>query len=158
LGVFHPVQGDKRSLEGHDVSYIPDLVEQGVLTPGERLPPGRELAAQLRLSRTALREALQTLAALDLVVARHGRGLCGWEALQATAQRHCYTMRSLVLLEALSLPDLPEGFAPLCELVMQRDLRDHQRVAALCEAAWQGISAGAIAHDIPLIATRAIPW
>ncbi|WP_228026425.1 GntR family transcriptional regulator [Thermogemmatispora aurantia] len=84
------------------------LVEQGMLTPGERLPPGRELAAQLRLSRTALREALQT-----------------------TTQRHCYTMRSLVLLEALSLSDLPEGFALLCELVMQRDLRDHQRVAAL---------------------------
>ncbi|GER83914.1 hypothetical protein KTAU_25510 [Thermogemmatispora aurantia] len=79
-----------------------------MLTPGERLPPGRELAAQLRLSRTALREALQT-----------------------TTQRHCYTMRSLVLLEALSLSDLPEGFALLCELVMQRDLRDHQRVAAL---------------------------
>ncbi|GER82217.1 hypothetical protein KTAU_08550 [Thermogemmatispora aurantia] len=51
------------------------------------------------------------------------------------AQRHCYTKRSLVLPEALSLPDLPQGFAPLCELVMQGDLRDYRLVVA----AWQGI-------------------
>ncbi|WP_399358656.1 hypothetical protein [Thermogemmatispora tikiterensis] len=39
---------------------------------------------------------------------------------------------------------------------MQGDLRDHQRAAALCKAAWQGIYAWAIAHNIPLIETQAI--
>ncbi|RAQ94281.1 FadR/GntR family transcriptional regulator [Thermogemmatispora tikiterensis] len=88
MGVFQPVQDDHRSLEGRIVSYIRDLVEQGVLTPGERLPPERELAAQLRVSRTALREALHTLAALGLVEARHGRGVfVVGGSLQATAQR-----------------------------------------------------------------------
>nr|BBH92043.1 GntR family transcriptional regulator [Thermogemmatispora argillosa] len=88
MGLFQPVQDEKRSLEGRIVSYIRDLVERGVLTPGERLPPERELAAQLRVSRTALREALHTLAALGLVEARHGRGIfVVGGALQATAQR-----------------------------------------------------------------------
>ncbi|WP_376796319.1 FadR/GntR family transcriptional regulator [Thermogemmatispora sp.] len=88
MSVFQPVQDGQRSLEGRIVSYIRDLVEQGILTPGERLPPERELAAQLRVSRTALREALHTLAALGLVEARHGRGIFViGGSLQATAQR-----------------------------------------------------------------------
>ncbi|RAQ94101.1 GntR family transcriptional regulator [Thermogemmatispora tikiterensis] len=112
LDVFQPVQGDKRSLEGRSVSYIRDLVlvEQGMLAPGKRLlPPERELAVHLRVSCTALWEALQTLAAPGLVVARRGRGSSWLGALRATEQRQCYAMRSLVLLEALRLPDLPAG-------------------------------------------------
>jgi GntR family transcriptional repressor for pyruvate dehydrogenase complex len=82
------MQEPHRSLEGRIVDYIRDLVERGELTAGERLPPERELAAQLRVSRTVLREALHTLGALGLVESRHGRGVfIAGGSIQATAQR-----------------------------------------------------------------------
>lgn len=42
--------------------------------PGERLPPERQWAAELGVSRAALREALRLLAERGLVVQRHGAG------------------------------------------------------------------------------------
>ncbi len=88
MTVFQPVQEPNRSREGRIVDYIRNLVEQGQLTPGERLPPERELAAQLGVSRPVLREALHTLAALGLVESRHGRGVfIVGGSIQATAQR-----------------------------------------------------------------------
>src|SRR5919205_833269 len=88
MSVFQPVQEPNRSLAGRIVDYIRDLVERGELTAGERLPPERELAAQLGVSRTVLREALHTLAALGLVESRHGRGVfIAGGSIQATAQR-----------------------------------------------------------------------
>jgi GntR family transcriptional repressor for pyruvate dehydrogenase complex len=48
---------------------------RGVLTPGLRLPPERELALSLGTNRTTLREALRTLEAEGLVEARHGHGV-----------------------------------------------------------------------------------
>ncbi len=55
-----------RQLEG--------LVLDGVLHPGERLPPERELAREMDVSRPSLREALQKLEAAGLVETRHGGG------------------------------------------------------------------------------------
>lgn len=46
----------------------------GTLAPGSTLPPERELAAMLGVSRLTLRAALATLAAADLVRAHHGKG------------------------------------------------------------------------------------
>jgi GntR family transcriptional repressor for pyruvate dehydrogenase complex len=86
--IFQPVNDAQRSLDGRVVTYIRELVERGELVPGDRLPPERELATQLGVSRTALREALHTLAAQGLVDLRHGRGvfITGGSA-QAAAQR-----------------------------------------------------------------------
>ncbi|MDE2308709.1 MAG: GntR family transcriptional regulator, partial [Xanthomonadaceae bacterium] len=47
---------------------------EGVLSAGERLPPERELAEQLGVSRPSLREALQKLASKGLVRTRQGGG------------------------------------------------------------------------------------
>jgi GntR family transcriptional repressor for pyruvate dehydrogenase complex len=86
--MFRPMQETPRSLEGRVVDAIRDLVESGKLAPGDRLPPERELAVQLGVSRTVLRESLATLAALGLVEARHGRGVfVVGKSIQATAQR-----------------------------------------------------------------------
>jgi DNA-binding FadR family transcriptional regulator len=46
----------------------------GELAPGERLPPERELATTLGVSRLTLRAALATLVADGLVSVHHGRG------------------------------------------------------------------------------------
>jgi len=47
---------------------------RGELAAGERLPPERELATQLGVSRLTLRAALATLEAAGLISVRHGSG------------------------------------------------------------------------------------
>lgn len=49
-------------------------IVQGEHRPGERLPPERQWAVALGVSRSALREALRLLAERGLVVQRHGAG------------------------------------------------------------------------------------
>ena len=85
---FQPMRSSNRSLAGRIVDTLRDMVESGKLTLGQQLPPERELAVQLGVSRTALREALHTLAALGLVEVRHGRGVfVTGSSIQAAAQR-----------------------------------------------------------------------
>ena len=55
------------------VERILRSVKLGAIRPGERLPPERELAAQLRVSRDTLREAIHALAAEGIVVSTRGR-------------------------------------------------------------------------------------
>lgn len=50
------------------------LIKAGELERGSRLPPERELAQMLAVSRTALREALRILEATGVLEARVGRG------------------------------------------------------------------------------------
>lgn len=57
---------------------------EGSLRPGDRLPPERDLAAQLGVSRPPLREAIQKLVSKGLVVTRHGVGTIVTDRLEAT--------------------------------------------------------------------------
>ncbi len=50
------------------------MILEGILLPGEKLPPERELAKQFEVSRPSLREALQILEAKHLVRRRQGGG------------------------------------------------------------------------------------
>src|SRR6056297_3535814 len=56
------------------VRQIEGLVLRGVLRPGDRLPPERELASRLDVSRPTLREALADLEARWLIESRPGGG------------------------------------------------------------------------------------
>src|ERR1700726_1611982 len=56
------------------VQQIEDSVLKGTLKPGDQLPAERELAQQLGVSRTAVREAVKTLREKGLVEAYSGRG------------------------------------------------------------------------------------
>ena len=47
---------------------------EGSLKPGDRLPPERELAIELGVSRPSLREAIQKLASKGMVQSRQGGG------------------------------------------------------------------------------------
>jgi len=63
------------------VSQIEEMILDGALKPGDQLPPERELAQQLEVSRPSLREALVILEAKGLVHARRGGGTFVSDAL-----------------------------------------------------------------------------
>lgn len=69
--LFRPVRAGNAFEE--TVERLLQAIRLGVVPPGERLPPGRELAARLGVSRVTLREALGTLAAEGYLESRRGR-------------------------------------------------------------------------------------
>jgi DNA-binding FadR family transcriptional regulator len=70
--VFEPVAAST-AFEG-TVERLGTAIKLGLLAPGERLPPERELATRLAISRSTLRMALQALAEGGYLVAQRGRG------------------------------------------------------------------------------------
>jgi GntR family transcriptional regulator, transcriptional repressor for pyruvate dehydrogenase complex len=57
---------------------------EGSLRPGDRLPPERELAVDLGVSRPSLREAIQKLASKGMVQSRQGGGTYVTDALETS--------------------------------------------------------------------------
>jgi GntR family transcriptional regulator, transcriptional repressor for pyruvate dehydrogenase complex len=55
-------------------TYIRGRIERGDLKPGDRLPPERDLAAQIGVSRPTVRTALRSLATMGVVQSKQGAG------------------------------------------------------------------------------------
>jgi GntR family transcriptional repressor for pyruvate dehydrogenase complex len=68
--IFEPIKPKRVSDE--IVEQLKSLVFQGKLKAGEKLPPERELARSLNVSRVSLREALNTLQGMGLLEIQHG--------------------------------------------------------------------------------------
>jgi GntR family transcriptional repressor for pyruvate dehydrogenase complex len=62
------------SVSSEIVAHIETLISNGSLAPGTKLPPERELAQVLKVSRASLREAMHDLEAKRVVERRPGRG------------------------------------------------------------------------------------
>lgn len=56
------------------VKQLTNLINNGSLKPGDRLPTERELAIQLNVSRTAIREALRSLETMGFIESKVGDG------------------------------------------------------------------------------------
>ena len=56
------------------VKQIIDRIKSGELKPGDRLPTERDLALQLNVSRTAIREALRSLEIMGVIDSKVGSG------------------------------------------------------------------------------------
>ena len=56
------------------VAQVSELISRGELRPGDRLPPERELALRLGISRPSLRAGLRSLIAMGILRARQGSG------------------------------------------------------------------------------------
>ncbi|OCG74602.1 FadR/GntR family transcriptional regulator [Microbacterium sediminis] len=69
--VFRPVRAGQK-LED-TVARLVQAIRLGVVPPGQALPPERELAKQLRVSRDLLREAIRELSAAGVLESRRGR-------------------------------------------------------------------------------------
>ncbi|WGD37200.1 GntR family transcriptional regulator [Lysinibacter sp. HNR] len=86
-GVEHPVQGtsligkEQRDRPTRSPNAFEDTLQRllqmihlGVVSPGEQLPPERDFARRLGVSRDTLRDALGTLSESGYLVSRRGRG------------------------------------------------------------------------------------
>ncbi len=69
--VFMPVQ--PASTFEETVERLGSAIRLGLLAPGDKLPPERELAAKLRISRSTLRQALTALVQSGHLVSLRGR-------------------------------------------------------------------------------------
>ena len=56
------------------VNHIRALIENGTLRPGDKIPPEREFARSLNISRASLRTGIGYLAAMGVMKVRHGVG------------------------------------------------------------------------------------
>src|SRR4051795_10936470 len=70
--VFEPVA--RPSMFEETVARLGTAIRLGLLAPGTQLPPERELADQLGISRSTLRHALNTLVQSGLLASARGRG------------------------------------------------------------------------------------
>lgn len=89
--------------------HIRARLEEGVVGVGERLPSERDLALELGISRTVLRESMSSLESLGYVEARLGRGRYvadpeGWQSQRLIDDwlwRHQAELRDLIELRAV---------------------------------------------------------
>jgi GntR family transcriptional regulator, transcriptional repressor for pyruvate dehydrogenase complex len=58
----------------HVVNHIRSLIESGTLKPGDKIPPEREFARLLKISRASLRTGIGYMAAMGVMKVRHGVG------------------------------------------------------------------------------------
>ena len=56
------------------VNHIRSLIEDGTLQPGDKIPPERQFARSLKISRASLRTGIGYLAAMGVMKVRHGVG------------------------------------------------------------------------------------
>jgi GntR family transcriptional regulator, transcriptional repressor for pyruvate dehydrogenase complex len=142
------------------VAQVRGLIERGEVRSGDRLPPERELAQQLGVSRPSVRSGLKSLAAMGVVQIRQGAGtfitggppVLGSEPLQFLAALHGFSRAQMfearLVLEVAVAGLAAERAAPDTLMVisdettgmfasldqpgpfLDHDIRFHQAVAA----------------------------
>jgi GntR family transcriptional repressor for pyruvate dehydrogenase complex len=73
--IFQRIESAKRSTSSEEVVLrFREMIHRGELRPGDRLPPERELAKRLGVSRPTLRAGIHSLAAVGVLKSRQGAG------------------------------------------------------------------------------------
>ncbi|OBF81601.1 GntR family transcriptional regulator [Mycobacterium sp. 852002-51163_SCH5372311] len=65
---------DRQRVDEQIAASIADAILDGAFPPGSTLPPERDLAEQLNVNRTSLRQGLARLQQMGLIEAKHGSG------------------------------------------------------------------------------------
>jgi GntR family transcriptional repressor for pyruvate dehydrogenase complex len=132
--VFSPVP--VRNAFEVTVERLAQGIRLGVLVGGERLPPERELAETLGVSRVTLREAIKALRAADLVESRRGRGGGTFVVAPSAPSMQSPGPRRV---KAAALPALSDGVRPALNDTL--DLRRIVEPGAAALAATRTLSA-----------------
>lgn len=97
---------------------IREQLALGVLKPGDKLPPERELAQQLGVSRNVLREALRSLEMAGVL--RLQKGVKGGAFIQqGDTRRMNEVMRDMLSLGTISVRELSEARVHVLDLVVR---------------------------------------
>ena len=103
---FRPIQSfTRKRLSDVVADQIKQLISDGTLMPGDRLPAERDLATQLAVSRPSLREALIRLES-DGYIATSGRG--GFTVVDLTAPIISKPLAELLLQNPRTSADILE--------------------------------------------------
>jgi GntR family transcriptional repressor for pyruvate dehydrogenase complex len=132
--------------------YFKQLIREGSLLPGDRLPPERELAETIGVSRSSLRQALKVLSSMGLISQRVGSGT---RLNPVGASILTEPLRFLVLLAAISPAELmearlivePELAARAAERADSMDLRSMNEALGRMESSERG-SVGWVQSDL----------
>jgi GntR family transcriptional regulator, transcriptional repressor for pyruvate dehydrogenase complex len=136
------------------VDQVRSLIHDGKLTPGDRLPPEREMCERFGVSRVTVREALRVLEAGGLVeirVGAHG----GAFVTQPTSDRVGASIVDLLTLSSVTAKDVTEvrmvlevGILPLlCAHAEEADIAD---LHAICDRQEAALTSGE--YDVSLSA------
>ena len=98
-----PFIGNQGRLVDQVAQEMERLILEGVLEAGTKLPPQRELAEQIGVSRTVIREAMQILETKGLLESRHGFGTL---VRQVSPYQFTENMSWLLRSTKISLDDL----------------------------------------------------
>lgn len=110
------------------MAAIKEYILHDGLQPGDALPTEARLCDQLGVSRSSVREAIRTLAALDIVEVRHGYGMF-------VGQVSMHPMVELLVFRGMLSPG--DDFRSLVEIVEVRRALDQAFAEPVC-AAWMG--------------------
>lgn len=78
----------RMSLQYEIISYIKNYIQEHNLKAGERLPSQAEMLEMMGVSRTALREAIKTLEAKDVLEVKNGKGVYVKENFREALYNH----------------------------------------------------------------------
>ena len=113
------------------VQRIKELLQQGELKAGSRLPPERELAEMLSISRPSLRTALKALSVMGIIRAKPGAGTFIAESMP---EIFAEPMAFLTLIHNTETPELFEARriieTGLVELAAERATSEHLKAIA----------------------------
>jgi GntR family transcriptional regulator, transcriptional repressor for pyruvate dehydrogenase complex len=115
--IFEPVRQD-RNFEVV-VQRVRDKLMRGELKPGDKLPPERELATQLNVSRNVVREALRILENAGLVHTKKG-AYGGAFVSPGSPTQMSQVLGDLIMLNAIDLADLFEARTLLLEMILDQ--------------------------------------
>lgn len=151
-GLLNPV--NDRRISELIVDQVRSLIHEGKLTPGDRLPPEREMCERFGVSRVTVREALRVLEAGGLVeirVGAHG----GAFVTQPTGDRVGASIVDLLTLSSVTASDVTEvrmvlevGIIPL--LCAQATEADIAALEDICDRQEEAL--GGADYDVALSA------
>ena len=82
--IFRTIDTDRGGTTAEEVvSRLQEMIQKGELSPGDRLPPERDLAKLLGVSRPTLRAGIRSLTAVGILQSRQGAGTFVAEAQES---------------------------------------------------------------------------
>lgn len=115
-------RGESRMRRSTTAEQIKRLILRNGLRPGDAIPTEAELCQELGVSRSSVREAIRTLATLDIVEVRHGHGTVVGQMLLTPL------VETLVFRGVLSPGDELAALREIVELRLALDLALSDRV------------------------------